>query len=70
MRNNPRDWHIDDFEIVARAYGITVRKSGGSHVIFQHPDSIIALSVPARKPIKPVYVHKFLELINEIESGA
>jgi predicted RNA binding protein YcfA (HicA-like mRNA interferase family) len=40
----------------------------GSHAIFQHPASAIALSVPARKPIKPVYVRKFLQLIDEIES--
>lgn len=70
MRNNQRDWRIDDFEVVARAYRVTLRKSGGSHVIFQHPDSVIALSVPARKTIKPVYVLKFLELISEIERGA
>ncbi len=70
MRNNPRDWRIDDFEVVAQDYRITVRKSGGSHVIFQHSASAIALSVPARKPIKPVYVHKFLELIDDIESAA
>ena len=37
MRANPRaDWQIADLEAVARAVGMTVRKSGGSHVVFAH----------------------------------
>jgi hypothetical protein len=30
-------------------------KSGGSHVVFEHPDLAEALSVPARRPIKPIW---------------
>jgi hypothetical protein len=63
-RDNPRDWTIDQLEAVASRVGLTIRKSGGSHVVFQKTGCPIELSVPARKPIKPVYITKFLELLD------
>ena len=38
MRHNPRNWRIEELETIAKHYGINVRKSGGSHVIFDHPE--------------------------------
>ncbi|MFZ4789851.1 MAG: type II toxin-antitoxin system HicA family toxin [Candidatus Competibacteraceae bacterium] len=64
MRANPRDWRIEDLESVARHHGLTVRKPGGSHVIFQKPGIALEVSVPAHKPIKPVYVRRLIELID------
>ncbi|MBV9286389.1 MAG: hypothetical protein JO288_00960 [Hyphomicrobiales bacterium] len=32
MPANPRDWRIGNLETVATAYGVNVRKPGGSHV--------------------------------------
>jgi predicted RNA binding protein YcfA (HicA-like mRNA interferase family) len=66
MRANPRDWRIEDLEAVAARLGIAVRKPGGSHVVFQHPASEIEVTVPARRPIKPPYIRKFLELVDDI----
>lgn len=63
MRTNPRDWRIEDLESVARRHGLTVRKPGGSHVIFQKSGVDLEVSVPAHKPIKPVYVRRLLELL-------
>ncbi|MGC8478162.1 MAG: hypothetical protein ACP5NP_17565, partial [Acetobacteraceae bacterium] len=37
MRANPRDWRIASLETVALAFGVRVRKPGGSHVVFEHP---------------------------------
>ena len=37
MRANPRDWRITSLEAVAAAHGANVRKSGGSHVVFDIP---------------------------------
>ena len=54
MRIDPRDWRIASLESVAAAVGVNVRKSGGSHVVFEHPGLAEALSVPARRPIKPI----------------
>lgn len=69
MRDNPRDWRIEDLEAVAGRFGVKARKSGGSHVVFTHPASYTALCVPARRPIKPVYVRKFVELVDEISES-
>lgn len=37
MRNNPRDWRIDDLKAVAGKFGITWRNDGGSHYVFSLP---------------------------------
>lgn len=66
MRANPRDWRIDDLESVARAFGVNIRKPGGSHVIFEHPRVVEALSVPAHRPIKPIYVKMFVRLVDAV----
>jgi hypothetical protein len=63
MRVNPRDWRIEDLEALARRHGLTVRKPNGSHVIFQKSGCALEVSVPAHKPIKPVYVLRLIELI-------
>ena len=66
MRANPRDWRIEDLEALALHFGLSARKPGGSHVIFFHPTVPEMLSVPARRPIKPVYVRRFIALIDQI----
>lgn len=64
MRNNPRgDWRIDDLLSVSRQLGIEVRNDGGSHHVFSFPGIALAPCVPAHRPIKPVYVRQFLELV-------
>ena len=64
MRRNPRDWRIEQLEAVAARHGLKVRRPGGSHVIFQKDGCPIEVSVPARKPIKPVYVMHLVALID------
>jgi hypothetical protein len=66
MRRNPRDWRIEDLESLAARHGLEVRKPGGSHVVFLHKAAGQPLSVPARRPIKPVYVTAFIALLDEI----
>lgn len=64
MKANPRDWRIESLKSVADAHGVVYRQPGGSHVIFRHPNGAM-LSVPAHRPIKPVYVKKFVRLIED-----
>jgi hypothetical protein len=64
MKANPLDWRIESLKSVADAFGLAYRQPGGSHVIFRHPKGAM-LSVPARRPIKPVYVKKFVRLVEE-----
>ena len=65
MRNNPTGWRIEDLKTVAARFNIQYRQPGTSHVTFRHPTGA-KLTVPERRPIKPVYVKKFLELIDEV----
>jgi predicted RNA binding protein YcfA (HicA-like mRNA interferase family) len=68
MRANPKDdWRVDELETVAIACGMKVRKSGGSHVVFSHPAATLRVTVPARRPVKPVYIRQFVELVDEIQ---
>lgn len=68
MRDNPTDdWRIEQFETVAKHYGVNVRKTGGSHVVFDHPKWIELMTVPARRPIKSIYVKKFVVLSDILE---
>jgi len=64
MKANPLDWRIESLRSVAESYGLVYRQPGGSHVIFRHPNGAM-LSVPSRRPIKPIYVKKFVRLIEE-----
>jgi hypothetical protein len=48
--------------LVARQNGIDWRHVGTSHCVFVRPDGK-TLPVPARRPIKAIYVKKFLELV-------
>lgn len=64
MRNNLRDWRIEDLQAVAERLGIEYRQPGTSHVTFRFPNGS-KVTVPAHKPIKPVYVKQFLDLLDE-----
>jgi hypothetical protein len=65
MRNNPLNWDIEDIKLIAGRWGMTYRQPGTSHVTFRAPTGE-KITVPAHKPIKPIYVKKFLMLIDSI----
>lgn len=64
MKANPVDWRINSLKSVAEASGVQWREPSGSHTIFRHPNGA-KLSVPAKRPIKPIYVKKFVKLIEK-----
>ena len=66
MTANPKDWRIRNLENIAEHYHLNVRKSSGSHVVFGHKNSDIVVTVPAHKPIKPVYIKQFLTLVESV----
>jgi len=66
MRGNPRDWRMNSLEVVAKNMGMKIRKSGGSHAVFLHAESNLAVTVPAKRPIKPIYITQFLALVDDI----
>jgi hypothetical protein len=65
MRRNPHDWRIEDLEVVARSVGIDLDQHATSHVIFRHT-AAGRLSVPAHRPIKPVYIRLFVDFVRRI----
>lgn len=62
MRANPLDWQLVQLQTVARQNGIEWRHVATSHCVFVRADGK-TLPVPARRPIKPLYVKKFLQLV-------
>ena len=69
MRSNPRDWRMASLEAVAAAHGVNIRKSGGSHVVFEYAAVAEAVSVSARRPIKPVYIRRFVAFIEAVRAS-
>jgi hypothetical protein len=63
MRQNPLDWRIEQLQTVARQHGLDWRHEGTSHCVFVRNDGK-TLPVPAHRPIKPIYVKKFLALVS------
>jgi hypothetical protein len=66
MRTNPRDWRIEDLKVVADRFSIDYRQHGTSHVVFRHPAAGL-LTVPSGRPIKPVYIRRFVALVDIVE---
>lgn len=62
MSRNPLDWRIEQLQTVARRHDIDWRQEGTSHCVFVRADGA-TLPVPAHRPIKPVYVKKFVALV-------
>lgn len=69
MRNNPRDWQIADIEAIANRLGITMRQGKGSHVSLTHPAWVNILTIPAHRPVKPIYIKKLILLIDALKEG-
>ena len=69
MRRNPLDWRIEQLQTVARTVGVVVRCEGGSHHVFSHPAVPDIVSVPAHRPIKPVYVRQFVALVDRVKES-
>jgi hypothetical protein len=65
MRNNPRDWRIETLVSLAGRYGIEVRNHGGSHHVFSCHGVELSVSIPAHRPIKPIYIKQFIALVDQ-----
>lgn len=72
MRRNPAgDWTISDVQTVCNGLGwqCLPPSGGGSHWKIVVPGSETILTVPAKRPIKPVYVHKLMEYVKDGGDG-
>jgi hypothetical protein len=66
MRTNRMGWRIEELQAVAEENSVEWRRPGrgGSHVIFSATAVREIVSVPAKRPIKPVYIKQFVSLID------
>jgi hypothetical protein len=67
MKANPKDdWQISDLQSLALHFDINYRQPGTSHVTFVCKNGM-CLTVPAHKPIKPIYIKRFIDLIESMK---
>ena len=72
MRRNPHgDWTIRDIESLCQEEGIRCEpaRAGGSHYKVSHPVMTEILTVPFKRPIKPVYVRKLVRFIDALRTA-
>ena len=71
MRDNPRDWRIEDVIAICQRYGIKITPPrSGSHYKVRNPVSGAILPVPAARPIKPVYIRELVAIIDQVRVQA
>jgi hypothetical protein len=65
MRRNPDgDWRIRDVEALCREFGLSFRfGKATSHIHMRHPGAREILTIPARRPIKSIYIRKLVRYI-------
>lgn len=67
MRRNPRDWRIEDVVSVCRAASVECTPpSKGSHYKVKHASNQAILTIPAHRPIKPVYIRELVRFIDQV----
>jgi predicted RNA binding protein YcfA (HicA-like mRNA interferase family) len=66
LKNNPRDVKIETVQKIADNYGLQYSWGKGDHMNIKHPELDYILTVPAHRPIKPIYIKKLLSMIEEI----
>ena len=64
-------WSIADVERICRAYGVrcTSPSGGGSHYKISHPSQREILTVPFRRPSKPVYICKRVRFFDAVRDA-
>lgn len=68
MRDNPRDWTLENVITVCQQNGLDIRAGKSSHHVVNHSELPTMVTVPAHRPIKPIYIKKLVELIDQVRS--
>jgi hypothetical protein len=72
MRRNPQgNWTVHDVEKLCAQHGVTCAppRGGGSHYKVSHPRMVHILTIPSKRPIKPVYIRAlvgFISIVREL----
>jgi hypothetical protein len=71
MRANPGGgWRIGDIEAVCREYDVLCAppRGGGSHYKIAHRSVAEKLTIPFKRPIKPVYIRKLVTFLDAVRA--
>jgi predicted RNA binding protein YcfA (HicA-like mRNA interferase family) len=66
LRNNPRNVSIATIRKVLDHVGLRYVWGKGDHLNVKHPHLDYILTIPAHKPIKPIYIIKLMKMIDDI----
>jgi hypothetical protein len=69
MRANPKaDWEVADVEALCREFEVLIEppRGGGSHFKVHYPGMREYVTVPSRRPIKPVYIRQVVQFIDAV----
>lgn len=68
LRNPAGDWTIEDVETLCKGFGVSCEppRGGGSHYKVSHPSQPAILTIPYRKPIKPVYIKRVVLFVRAV----
>ncbi|UZK68987.1 type II toxin-antitoxin system HicA family toxin [Sphingomonas sp. S1-29] len=67
MRGNPNDWRIEEVIAVCAAHDIgCTPPRNGSHYKVKHPSRTEILTIPARRPIKAVYIRALVRFVDQV----
>ena len=72
MKRNPAgDWTISDVEAVCREFEIACSPptGGGSHFKVSDPNLPDILTIPSRRPVKPVYIRLLVRFVSAVEKA-
>lgn len=67
MERNPSGWRIQDVESVCTLHGAKCAppRGGGSHYKVSRPGKVEILTVPFKRPIKPIYIKKLVAFLRD-----
>ena len=70
MKRNPvGDWTIHDIEVLCRREGIEfLSPRRGDHYKITHASQTEILTVPAHRPIRPVYIRMLVKFVERVRS--
>jgi hypothetical protein len=70
MRANPRDWRIEDVKTLCAAFGLELDgPPGGSHYGVKHESQPRRLTIPFRRPLKPVYIRMLVRYVDAVRAA-
>jgi hypothetical protein len=72
MRENPAGgWQMSDIQALCREHGVFCEapRGGGSHYKIAHPTMPTKLTIPFKRPIKPIYIRKLVAFLDQVRAG-